>query len=152
MALFSIKNTNMLKPFLLLLFPVCFTTLVNAQSADEKAIRAILADQTRYWNEGDLELFMLGYLDSDSLMFVGRNGVTYGYQQTLANYHKNYPDKQHMGSLEFTILQVKKLSSDHYFVVGKFHLTRTIGDASGHFTLLWKKIKGKWKIIADHSS
>jgi ketosteroid isomerase-like protein len=37
-------------------------------------------------------------------------------------------------------------------VIGKWHLKREAGDLSGHFTLLWKKIKGQWLIVADHSS
>jgi hypothetical protein len=37
-------------------------------------------------------------------------------------------------------------------LIGKFHLTRTIGDLSGHYTLVWQKIDGKWVIICDHSS
>ncbi len=124
----------------------------HAQSADEKAIRGIMAEQILQWNKGDIDHFMGGYWENDSLMFVGRNGVTYGYANTMANYHRNYPDQAHMGILSFDILHVNRLSADHYFVVGKFHLKRTVGDASGHFTLLFRKMKGKWKIIADHSS
>ena len=37
-------------------------------------------------------------------------------------------------------------------VVGKWHLQRTAGDLQGIFTLLLKKINGKWLIAADHSS
>jgi len=36
--------------------------------------------------------------------------------------------------------------------VGKWHLTRSIGDVGGHFTLLFKKVKNRWVIVADHSS
>ena len=34
----------------------------------------------------------------------------------------------------------------------KFYLKREIGDASGFFTLVFKKVKGKWYIISDHTS
>jgi hypothetical protein len=57
-----------------------------------------------------------------------------------------------MGKLDFNILVVKKLSAEYYYIVGKWHLQRTIGDLSGHYDLLFRKIKGKWIIIADHSS
>jgi hypothetical protein len=57
-----------------------------------------------------------------------------------------------MGKLDFTILQTKRLSVLYYSVVGKWHLTRTIGDLNGHFTLLFKKIKNAWVIVSDHSS
>jgi ketosteroid isomerase-like protein len=129
-----------------------FSMTIKAQSVDEKAIRAIMNDQIQYWNKGDIDHFMGGYWQNDSLMFVGSSGVTYGYGNTMANYHKHYPDQAHMGVLSFDILHVNRLSAEYYFVVGKFHLTRTVGDASGHFTLLFRKINGQWKIIADHSS
>jgi hypothetical protein len=47
---------------------------------------------------------------------------------------------------------MRPLSDKNYFVVGKWHLQRSIGDIGGHFTLLWRKIKGQWVIVADHSS
>lgn len=56
---------------------------------DEKAIRNILQQQTVAWNKGDIDSFMKGYRNSDSLMFIGKNGVTYGYTNTLQNYKKN---------------------------------------------------------------
>nr|WP_294995292.1 DUF4440 domain-containing protein [uncultured Sediminibacterium sp.] len=129
-----------------------FTTFSYAQQGDEKIIRDILERQTRDWNRGDIDAFMKGYWQSDSLMFVGKSGVTYGYQQTLNNYKKNYPDTAAMGKLRFNILEVRRISSDHFFVLGKWMLTRSIGDLSGHYTLIFRKIKGVWNIISDHSS
>lgn len=137
-----------------LLFCLCLLqlTFAYAQNNDEQIIRSILNRQTQDWNRGDISAFMKGYWESDSLMFIGKNGVTYGYQTTLNNYKKNYPDVTAMGQLQFNILQVKPLGEGHYFVLGKWMLKRTIGDLSGHYTLLFKKIKGEWVIVADHSS
>lgn len=123
-----------------------------AQPKDELEIRNILHWQSIAWNGGDLVKFMQPYWKNDSLMFIGKSGVTYGWQQTLDNYKKNYPDADAMGKLSFTILHVKRLSVLYYSVVGKWHLTRTIGDVNGHFTLLFKKIKNNWVIVSDHSS
>jgi ketosteroid isomerase-like protein len=47
---------------------------------------------------------------------------------------------------------MKPLGKAHYFLVGKWHLKRTVGDVGGHFTLIFRKTKQGWKIIADHSS
>lgn len=123
-----------------------------AQTKDDIEIRKILNQQTIAWNGGDISNFMKPYWHSDSLMFIGKSGVTYGWQNTLNNYKKNYPDAAAMGKLDFTILQTKRLSVLYYFVVGKWHLTRSIGDLNGHFTLLFKKIKNTWVIVSDHSS
>lgn len=141
----------MKKILIVLLFFVSIKT--QAQTTDEKAILQLLENQTRSWNCGDLRGFMKGYWETDSLMFIGKNGITYGFNQTLANYRKNYPDMDDMGTLEFDIKKLHSVSSDAYFVIGKWHLKReTKGDLQGHFTLLLRKIKGEWVIVADHSS
>ena len=123
-----------------------------AQSADEKAVRAVLQLQTTTWNRGNIDAFMQSYWKNDSLLFVGKTGPTYGWQNTLEGYKKRYPDTTAMGKLNFELLQLKPLGSEYYFVLGKFHLTRTIGDLSGIFTLLFRKVNGKWVIISDHTS
>lgn len=142
-----------MKKFLLLLVSFyCF--VVNAQtSADKKQILDILDRQTKAWNDGKVVDFMNGYWESDSLMYIGKSGVTYGFNSTLERYKKNYPDKSTMGLLKFDIIKVDFISRDACFIVGKWHLTRPEkGDVGGHFTLLWRKLKGKWVIVSDHSS
>ena len=137
---------------LLFAFFLLTTSLAFSQSKDESAIRKILDDQTAAWNRGDIDGFMKGYWESDSLMFIGKSGVTYGWSNTLKNYKKNYPDTAAMGKLAFTLIQVKKLSIEYYHVTGKWLLKRSIGDIGGHYTLLFRKINGRWVIISDHSS
>ncbi len=111
-----------------------------------------MAQQELAWNRFDLEGFMDGYWRSDSLRFIGSKGLTYGWQNTLNNYQKSYPGPDAMGTLKFTILSVEVLSKKSAFVIGRWQLTRKQGELSGHYTLLWKKINGKWLIVADHSS
>ena len=57
-----------------------------------------------------------------------------------------------MGKLAFTIVSIKKLSADYYFVIGKWALQRKAGDVDGSFSLLIKRIDGELKIVVDHSS
>jgi ketosteroid isomerase-like protein len=137
----------------ILLFIFCTTTIfAQAQNKDQNAIRAMLSAQEAAWNNGNLEQFMIGYWQSDSLMFIGKNGPTYGYDKTLENYKKGYPDTAHMGKFTSTIISMKRLSPEYYFVTGKWFLKRTVGDVSGYYTLLIRKINGKWVVVADHSS
>lgn len=138
--------------YYLLLLVLPFSLKAMAQSHPETAVRKILASQSSAWNKGDLNGFMKGYWENDSLMFIGKSGVTYGWENTLKNYQKSYPDVSAMGQLTFTIISVKSLSEQYQQVVGKWSLDRTIGNLEGHFTLLFRKIKGNWVIIADHSS
>ncbi|TDB65841.1 YybH family protein [Arundinibacter roseus] len=143
----------MRKPILTFLVLLLTTGLMAQSKNDRAAILSILDRQTADWNAGNIDSFMNGYLESDSLMFVGKNGVTYGYQNTYQNYLKRYPDRATMGTLKFTILNLSFPGKDVAFLVGKWHLTRPqAGDVGGHYTLLWRKIKGKWVIVCDHTS
>ncbi len=142
----------MRKSFLIILVYIFSTVSLFSQSKDEREVRALLDFQIQEWNKGNIPAFMESYWKSDSLMFIGKSGVTYGWQKTLDNYKKNYPDKAAMGKLKFDLLQVKQLNSTHFFVVGKWYLTRSIGDVGGIFSLLFRKVANRWIIIADHTS
>ncbi len=123
-----------------------------SQNKDEQAILAILDNQTKSWNKGNLEEFMQGYWKHDSLVFVGKNGLTYGFENTMNNYKRNYSDTVQMGKLHFKILKTERLATDIYFVIGKWSLLRSVGNLSGHYSLIFRKINGVWTIISDHSS
>lgn len=119
---------------------------------DQSAIQNILRSQDEAWNRGDLEGFMTGYWKNDSLMFVGKSGITYGWNNTLANYRKGYPDTASMGKLRFEIIEMRSISTEASLVVGKWFLARSVGNLKGYFTLFLRKINGTWVIVADHSS
>jgi ketosteroid isomerase-like protein len=122
------------------------------QPSADAAIRQSMADQVVAWNSGNIDEFMKGYWNNDSLMFIGHSGITYGYQQTLDNYKKTYSNADQMGKLFFTLLKVKRLSPDYYFVIGKWLLKRKTGDIGGIYTLLFRKVDGQWRIVCDHTS
>ena len=124
----------------------------SAQNKDEQAIREVMNKQVNSWNSGDIDAFMTTYWKNDSLLFVGSNGPIYGWQTTLESYKKSYPDTVAMGKLNFEILRIQFLAYNYSFVLGKWHLSRSIGDTGGYFTLLFRKIKKQWVIVADHTS
>ena len=135
-------------------FVLCFLIFVSFSAKaqdDQELVLKVLEDQSQCWNQGDIDCFMQGYWKSDSLMFVGNSGITYGWQGTLERYKTTYPDRTAMGQLTFEIMEVNSLGDDIYFVVGKFFLERTIEDLNGIFTLVFRKIKGRWVIVADHT-
>lgn len=140
--------------YLFLLWSILLTAPVFGQTADDrKAILGILSRQSADWNTGRVDRFMTGYWPSDSLTFVGKAGITYGYTETLANYKKRYPDRASMGTLKFDILQLDFPARNVAYVIGSYHLARPqIGDTSGYFTLLWRKVKKRWVIVSDHSN
>jgi uncharacterized protein (TIGR02246 family) len=142
----------MKKLLLLLITFYCFEAIAQKDD-DKRQILNILDRQTKAWNDGNVVNFMNGYWESDSLMYIGKTGVTYGYKSTLERYKKNYPDKSTMGTLKFNIIKVDFISNEACFVIGEWHLARPEkGDVGGHYTLIWRKINGQWLIVADHSS
>ncbi|SEC94727.1 protein of unknown function [Tenacibaculum sp. MAR_2009_124] len=147
---------NNLKLFVITFIAFFFISLNgNAQKSkddvEKKEIIAIMKAQEKAWSENNLKGFMAGYWKSDSLKFYGRNGVTKGWAKTLANYEKGYPTKEHTGNLKFKINDISKINDGAYFVMGEYYLTRKAGNANGVFMIIFKKINGKWKIIADTS-
>lgn len=128
------------------------TSLPEVKDSDREAILAVMADQESSWNAGDIQSFMNGYWESDSLMFVGKSGITYGYQNTYRRYQQGYPDQRTMGSLTFEILHLSSLGKKSALMIGKWHLKREDGDIGGHFSLTWRKIGGEWVIVVDHTS
>ena len=86
------------------------------------------------------------------MKFSGKSGITYGYKPTLERYKRGYPDADQRGILEYEFKHLDRIDRDHYFQVGKYSLYRKNDTLSGHFSLLWERQHGTWKIIADHSS
>ncbi len=142
----------MKKLLTLSLMIITLTYCTRKNENDHAGILKVLEAQRQAWNKGDMEDYMQGYIQSDSLVFVGKSGPEYGWKTTLDNYRKSYPDKAAMGILTFDIKQVKLISADHAFVLGAWHLKRENDAPEGYFTLLLKKVDGNWKVIADHSS
>lgn len=130
----------------------CAAQKGTTQSDDKTAILNVMAAQEKAWSENDLEGFMQGYWKSDSLKFYGSNGLTKGWQQTLDNYKAGYPTKDHSGTLTFEIDDISKIEANSYWVMGRYFLKRNVGDANGNFLIIFKKIDGEWKIVADMSS
>lgn len=117
------------------------------------AIRANFAEQERSWSAHDLEAYVKAYHPSEKTKTISRLGVTYGVDNILKDYQKYYND-DNMGRLFFDEITIEKVSSKYYYVTGRFNLDygkeRTM--RQGYFSGLMKKHKGKWLIIADHSS
>ncbi len=142
-----------MRALLLILFVLAALKPARAQeSRDEGLIRVMLQAQADQWNQGNIDGYLVGYWPSDSLVFLGKSGPTYGYRATLERYRKAYPDTAAMGRLTTTVLKIRMLSPEYAYVTGRWELSRSLGDLSGYYTLLLRRIGGEWLIIEDHSS
>lgn len=134
----------------------CLLTVVQSTSAQPnhipKPILSKLEQQTQAWNRADIKGFMAAYWPSARLRFIGKNGIKYGWENVWLDYQKSYKSAAEMGFLTFTLLDAEELSPQSHLVIGKWHLKRENDELEGYFTLVWKKIKGDWLIISDHSS
>lgn len=145
-------------PFLLVSITACTQSAPSgktetlASSVKREIIESLMAEQEEAWNNGNLEDFMQHYFQSDSLVFIGSRGLNYGWNTTLENYQKSYPDKEAMGTLHFDNLEFKDLGDEYSFMIGRWNLYRTSDTLSGSYSLLWKWDGKTAEIIADHSS
>ncbi|MEQ1761950.1 MAG: DUF4440 domain-containing protein [Pyrinomonadaceae bacterium] len=138
--------------FLVLLLSVFVMGQSDSQKTKIADIRAVMDKQAVDWNRGDIPAFMEGYWKSDQLTFVSTRGVTKGWQPTLDNYKKGYPDKAAMGLLTFSDLEITVVSKDAAVVLGSWSLKRVKDNPGGKFTLIFRKFKEGWRIVHDHTS
>ncbi|TNF74719.1 MAG: DUF4440 domain-containing protein [Acidobacteria bacterium] len=113
----------------------------------------LLDGQSEAWNRGNLEGFMDGYWESPDLIFTSGGRVNRGWETTLEKYRETYGGgKSSMGSLSFEEIEVYSLSPDAAWVLGRWQLERGGESSGGVFTLIFRKISGRWVIVHDHTS
>ncbi len=112
-------------------------------------ITQTLERQARAWTDNDLDGFMAPFHRSDTLRFAHPKGITLGWQTVYDRYGKSIAKSR----LEFSDLDVTVLADDAALVFGRFHNYEKNGAYhTGLFTLLMKRIDGRWKVVHDHSS
>jgi ketosteroid isomerase-like protein len=138
-------NTLLLAMF----WPLLFTPV---QEPDLDRIREVIRNQQRDWNRGDLESFMNGYEKGQRLVFTSGGKIRRGWNEALARYRESYPDRETMGQLEFSDLEITLLGKSAAVVLGRWALKRKQDNPRGVFTLVLRKAADGWKIIHDHTS
>ena len=129
------------------------TDSIPVATQTRQGIVSLIRTQTTAWNEGNLEKFMSTYWKSPQLSFSSGGSTTYGWQETLDRYRRGYAPPKEMGKLNIDNLKVSMLGEKAALVLGNWHLK--MSDESvreGNFSLVMRQIKGKWKIVHDHSS
>ena len=119
---------------------------------DKNGIISVLKQQEKFWNKGDIDGFMQGYVKSDYLVFNGSSGPFYGWNSVKDRYIKTYPSKEKMGKLNFKIHNISLITSSVAQLIGQFFLSYPKSEVSGYFTLVLIKSKGEWLILSDHTS
>jgi len=140
---------------LVLLAALAMPSYSGAQTGPETAaILAVMNKSADDWNRGDIDAFATSYKNSPDILFIGRK-VSRGYAQMLAAYKTGYPDRERMGKLSFSQLDVQPLDASFATVTGHFRLERTAaggGNADGYFLLVVEKTDAGWKIVRDDTT
>lgn len=147
---------------LLLLAAACFipTDLAYAQVKDsvlQFQISDLLKSSALAWNRGDLDAFMNGYLDSEQSSFTSAGQILRGRTALRERYEKLYSgDKQAMGQLSFSDIEVWRLGEHQALVLGRWKLQpekiSSRKPSEGVFSLVMLEVNGSWKIFHDHTS
>ena len=122
------------------------------QSEIESAVIAVIRQQQADWNDGSVEDFMQGYHRSESMRFASGGDVFSGFDTALNRFQTSYPDRQTMGTLFFSEIDVTVISPDAALAFGRWALTREPDHPNGLFTLLFRKTPQGWRITHDHTS
>jgi ketosteroid isomerase-like protein len=127
---------------------------VHAGDGDQAVaeIRQVLQAQEEAWNRGELEAFMNGYARSDKTTFISGDEVTHGWQTVLDRYRAKYSDREKMGTLAFSELEITPLGTDAAVVLGRWQLKRAKDTPHGRFTLIFRQTPEGWRIVQDHTS
>jgi ketosteroid isomerase-like protein len=113
----------------------------------------VLAAQQEAWNQGDLEGYMRGYLESEALVFTSGGNIRRGFTETFQKYKARYgSDPSTMGTLAFEILGVQSLGADGAIVLGRWALTNTPVAGSGVFSVALERTPAGWRVAHDHTS
>jgi ketosteroid isomerase-like protein len=112
-------------------------------------IRGVITANAAAWNEGNLDAFMNGYVNSADLLFVRNGVVTTGWREVRKSYEAEIAANAGMGRLSFADLDVVLNSVDRATVVGRYALTLDEPRAEGVMTLVMKQVDGRWRILQD---
>ena len=127
--------------------------LFTASRQQLDVVKIILAQQAA-WNKGDLDGYLSRYKDAPDTQAVLANLVR-GIDNIRAAYRQNFPNKESMGEIEDSDIEVKVLGDDYALATGKYHLNRpkkSSGPVEGSFMELFEKTPAGWQIIFSQST
>lgn len=127
--------------------------LFTATRQQLDVVKVILAQQNA-WNQGDLDAYLSHYKDAPDTQAVLANLVR-GVDNIRSAFKQNFPNKDSMGTIEDTDIEVKALGDNYALATGKYHLNRpkkSGGAIEGNFMELFEKTPTGWQIIFSQST
>jgi ketosteroid isomerase-like protein len=141
-----------LKKLILLTIPLLISFQLGPDSQKiENDIQTVIEKQKIMWNEGSVEGFMGYYWKSEKFTFQSGNQRLHGWDALLSRYKTSYSG-ENMGELDFTDIEIRVLSNDFAYVLGRWKLKRKGTLREGLFTIIFQRMREGWRIIHDHTS
>lgn len=145
----------MYKLLLAVLFFVCLTANVSAQSKDERLVRGVLDENTAAFVRNDIAALDRIWAN-DAAVTVFENGyANYGW----LDYRNNHlaPEMKEFTNLKYAIIEPKiKISGMTAWTTFKYSISGETGgrhfNSGGLGTAVLEKRKGKWLIVHWHTS
>jgi len=125
---------------------------IDPGDAIREAVESVLRAQQEAWNRGDVDAFVEHYWHSDDVTFSSGGKTTRGWEETVRGYRERYPTRTEMGQLTFGNLEITPLGNAAALVLGEWRLERESEPLSGNFSLVFRKLDGRWVIVHDHTS
>ena len=143
-------------------FLLCCTSLGYTQthgqlytaSREQLDVTKVVIAQEHTWNSGDLDGYIALYKDADDTEAI-LNGPVHGLANIRSAYHATFPNKEAMGTLEQSSVEVRELGPNFALALGHYRLSRSRkngGDAEGVFTEIFEKTEQGWKLIFSENT
>jgi uncharacterized protein (TIGR02246 family) len=130
------------------------TSTPGAPKSDGQQVYEVLLKMLDCWNAHDIEGHLAVYLKSPELLVVVDSEQFNGWQQLHDSYINGYPDRNSMGYISPTRIQVKLLKPDLALALTWWTISFPTSKQKvvGNTTMNLQKFDDGWKIVAAHSS
>ena len=156
MSLFGMRCVAALV-VLLVGFPAMFAQKqgqLYTASREQLDVTKVVLAQEKAWNQGDLNAYLAVFKDADDTEAI-LNGPVRGFAKITAAYHATFPNKEAMGTLEQSAVEVRELGPTFALAMGHYRLLRSRksgGEADGNFTEIFEKTEQGWKLIFSENT
>lgn len=127
--------------------------LYTASREQLEAVKIVLAQEAS-WNKGDLDGFLARFKDDPETQVMLGNSVR-GLANIRATFRLNYPNRDSMGTIDYSDVEARELGENFALATGKYHLERSKkagGSAEGTFTEVMEKTDKGWMIIFSETT
>ncbi len=118
-------------------------------SREQLDVTKVVLAQENAWNKGDLDAYLDQFKQAEDTEAI-LNGPVRGVKAIRNAYHTSFPNREAMGTLEQSEVEVRELGPNFALALGHYRLIRSRkngGDAEGNFTEIFEKTDSGWKLV-----